>query len=124
MKLVDVVISGEDCKKYLFRGPNDKLCIEAVYFLAGPENESRICISTQLGCSMGCKFCATGTLGFIRNLSCDEMLEMIKVIVNDNASPDFKLVNILLMGMGEPLLNFNSILHAYAYPLLVFLLKY
>lgn len=66
-----------------------------------------ICISTQVGCRMGCKFCATGLGGFVRNLTASEMLAQIQKAQSDN---DIRISNVVLMGMGEPLDNFDNVL--------------
>lgn len=65
------------------------------------------CISTQVGCKMGCTFCATGMGGFIRNLSAAEMLAQIEAAQNDH---HIRVSSIVLMGMGEPLDNYDNVL--------------
>lgn len=65
-----------------------------------------ICISTQVGCRMGCDFCATGKSGFTRNLSSSEMLGQIQKAAKDN---NIRISNVVLMGMGEPLDNFDNV---------------
>ena len=66
-----------------------------------------ICISTQVGCKMGCTFCATGQGGFNRNLAPSEMLAQIHAAQNDLG---IRISNIVLMGMGEPLDNYDNVL--------------
>ena len=72
-----------------------------------------VCISTQAGCALKCRFCATGTMGFVRNLSVYEIFEQV-FIANELAKEKFnsKLSNIVLMGMGEPLLNLDNVCDA------------
>lgn len=65
------------------------------------------CISTQVGCKMGCTFCATGMGGFVRNLSAAEMLAQIEAAQNDQ---HIRVSSIVLMGMGEPLDNYDNVL--------------
>lgn len=65
-----------------------------------------ICISTQVGCKMGCTFCATGKSGFSRSLSASEMLAQIEAAQRDL---DIRISNVVLMGMGEPLDNFDNV---------------
>lgn len=69
------------------------------------------CISSQVGCSLACKFCATGRLKLMRNLTAGEMYDQVKLL-NDLALENYekRLDNIVLMGMGEPLLNYNNML--------------
>lgn len=65
-----------------------------------------ICISTQVGCKMGCTFCATGKSGFSRSLAPSEMLGQIEAAQRDL---NIRISNIVLMGMGEPLDNFDNV---------------
>lgn len=90
--------------KYLFR-LNDGEFIESV--LMDYHYGHTICISTQVGCKMGCTFCATGKSGFSRNLTPSEMLAQIQSAQKDN---NIRISNIVLMGMGEPLDNFDNVI--------------
>jgi 23S rRNA (adenine2503-C2)-methyltransferase len=94
--------SSDGTKKYLYKVLNDKF-IETAYI---PDNEhSTICISSQVGCKMGCIFCMTGLQGFQGNLSSNEILNQFRSI------PEFRYVtNIVYMGMGEPLDNIIEVL--------------
>lgn len=74
------------------------------------EGRTTLCISTQVGCAMGCTFCATGFLGFTRNLSTAEIVD--QVCLMRSAEPDRNITNIVFMGMGEPLLNLSSVIEA------------
>lgn len=69
------------------------------------EHGYTVCISTQVGCRMGCKFCASGTYGLTRNLTASEMLSQITFAQRDNG---IRISNIVMMGMGEPLDNFDN----------------
>jgi len=93
--------------KYLLK-LTDKTQIEMVII---PNNEKNtLCISSQVGCSRGCKFCATATLGLMRNLKVSEIVAQVylaKRILNEK-----KLTNIVFMGMGEPLDNLPNVLKA------------
>lgn len=93
--------------KYLFR-LKDNHRIESVYL---PRNtDYTLCISSQVGCALGCRFCATGTMGIVRNLSVGEILsQVIHIRQNDGLSSHG---NIVFMGMGEPLLNLDAIIGA------------
>lgn len=70
------------------------------------------CISTQVGCKVGCSFCLTAKGGFVRNLSVGEIVEQIRQLKIDNQIPENKSVNIVYMGMGEPLDNYENLVKA------------
>lgn len=70
------------------------------------------CISTQVGCKVGCSFCLTAKGGFVRNLSVGEIVEQIRQLKIDNQIPENKSVNIVYMGMGEPLDNYDNLVKA------------
>lgn len=88
--------------------------VEAV--LMRYERRRTACISTQVGCPVGCVFCATGQAGFRRNLSAGEIvaqaLHFARVLRAEGAPPDRPLSNVVLMGMGEPLLNYPATMEA------------
>ena len=90
--------------KYLFR-MNDGELVESV--LMRYRHGLSICISTQVGCNMNCAFCATGRSGFSRNLSASEMLAQIQSAQEDAGE---RISNVVLMGMGEPLDNYENVL--------------
>ena len=98
----DVQVSEDGTRKYLFPVKNDKY-IEAVFI---PEtNRSTLCISSQVGCKMGCTFCMTGKQGFHGNLSPGEILNQIYSLPEKDS-----LTNYVFMGMGEPLANTENLL--------------
>lgn len=89
--------------KYLFE-TNDGKKIETVII---PENDRRtLCISTQVGCPLDCKFCATGLMGYTRNLTTGEVIDQFILATKDQAPNP--ITNIVYMGMGEPLLNYPA----------------
>lgn len=90
--------------KYLFR-LTDGEHVESV--LMHYHHGYSICISTQVGCKMNCSFCATGKSGFSRNLSASEMLAQIQAAQTDISE---RISNVVLMGMGEPLDNYENVL--------------
>lgn len=90
--------------KYLFR-MNDGEQVESV--LMKYHYGYSICISTQVGCKMGCSFCATGKSGFSRNLSPSEILSQVQAVSADIGE---RISHIVLMGMGEPLDNYENVL--------------
>ncbi len=94
----------DETKKYLFE-LNDGEYVESV--LMKYKHGWSICISTQVGCRMGCVFCATGKSGFSRNLTASEMLAQITAA---QRTEDIRISNVVLMGMGEPLDNFENVL--------------
>ena len=99
--------ASDGTRKYLFY-TRDGHAIETVMI---PEKSRRtVCISTQVGCPMGCAFCATGLLGINRNLKAREIAEQVFVCARDIA-PE-KVSNVVVMGMGEPMLNYNATLGA------------
>jgi len=73
------------------------------------ENRQTICISTQAGCAVDCHFCLTATLGLIRNLTAGEIIGQVLVALEDNRSALKPQTNVVLMGQGEPLLNFEPV---------------
>ena len=93
----------DETVKYLFSF-NDLECVESVVMKY--HHGYSICISTQVGCKMGCTFCATGMSGFSRNLTASEMIAQIESAQNDL---NIRISNVVLMGMGEPLDNFNNV---------------
>ena len=100
--------SHDGTVKYLFR-LDDGATIESVYI---PEERRRtICISTQAGCPLRCGFCLTGIAGYKRNLKPWEILGQVAVVMSE-APVEQKAWNIVVMGMGEPLLNYEATVHA------------
>ncbi|MGA7802083.1 MAG: 23S rRNA (adenine(2503)-C(2))-methyltransferase RlmN [Gammaproteobacteria bacterium] len=104
--------SEDGSRKWLLR-LDDGNCIEAVFI---PEKErGTLCVSSQVGCGLDCSFCATGKQGFNRNLTTAEIISQVLVAVRTlgRAAGDRRAVtNVVLMGMGEPLLNFEAVLPA------------
>ena len=92
----------DETVKYVFRLFDGEL-IETV--LMKYEHGYTVCISTQVGCRMGCKFCASGINGLTRSLTASEMLAQITAVQRDN---NIRVSNIVMMGMGEPLDNFDN----------------
>ncbi|MCX8031297.1 MAG: 23S rRNA (adenine(2503)-C(2))-methyltransferase RlmN [Thermodesulfovibrionales bacterium] len=104
---LDEKTSLDGTRKYLF-GLFDSQTIESVLIPDG--DRLTLCISSQVGCPLGCKFCATGRLGFKRNLEIFEIVDQI-ISISREISPK-KITNLVFMGMGEPLLNFENLLEA------------
>jgi 23S rRNA (adenine2503-C2)-methyltransferase len=96
--------SSDGTRKYLWR-LHDGEAIESVLIPSGARRT--LCISSQAGCALGCTFCATGRMGFRRNLTPFEIAGQVREIVL--ADPSEKPTNIVFMGMGEPLLNWPAV---------------
>lgn len=114
IKEIERVKSSDGSTKYLFNdGISEKGNFEALYFYPVDNvKKSSICMSTQVGCAVGCAFCATGKLGLSRNLKSFEMIETITKILEDEKNDGEDISNfdtIALMGMGEPLHNYNEV---------------
>ncbi len=104
LNVVDLQKSGyNNTNKLLLKTYDDKL-IESV-LIPGDERNT-LCISTQVGCPLDCKFCATGVMGYKRNLSAGEIIDQYLIACN-NFGKD-SITNIVYMGMGEPLINYNN----------------
>lgn len=91
----------------------DNFYIEGVLIPSSNGKRVTACISTQIGCPLKCKFCATGTMGLTRNLTAAEIYEQI-FLLNQQSEKLYgrKLTNIVVMGMGEPLLNYENLMRA------------
>jgi len=104
-KIVERLCSAiDETKKYLIAMHDGEL-VEAV--LMKYNHGYSVCISTQVGCKMGCVFCATGRSGFSRDLTASEMLGQITAIRDRE---EIRISNVVLMGMGEPLDNFDNVM--------------
>lgn len=133
MKIVSQIGSQDQSKKFLFQ-LEDGLTIESVLLprklkqkkglklwadqpndasseLNASKLQERItlCVSSQVGCAMGCRFCVTGTLGLKRNLSTEEILDQVRLVSKEIQK---KITNIVFMGMGEPLHNLGAVIPA------------
>lgn len=96
-------------KKVLFKLA-DGIFIETV--LMRYQKRKTLCISTQAGCAMGCVFCATGQMGFFRNLTVGEIVQQVMFFARELAIQGERVTNIVMMGMGEPLHNYENTLSA------------
>ena len=101
-------ISSDGTRKWLLQLP-DGNHIEAVFI---PEDDrGTLCVSSQVGCALDCSFCSTGRQGFNRNLSTDEIISQVWIaahLLEEEKKPGRKITNVVMMGMGEPLLNFDN----------------
>lgn len=104
LKIVKKLVSGLDnTVKYLYK-LNDGAVVEAV--VMNYKHGNSLCISTQVGCKMGCRFCASTIAGFERNLTAGEMLSQLYTAESESGK---KISNIVLMGIGEPLDNYDNV---------------
>jgi 23S rRNA (adenine2503-C2)-methyltransferase len=106
LALETIADSRDGSKKYLFKTA-DGFGVETV--LMPEKTHQTLCISTQIGCSLGCRFCFTGTLGLKRNLTTAEILNQVSAVLKTEKLKE-KLPNLVFMGMGEPLLNYENVL--------------
>ncbi|MBI3585905.1 MAG: 23S rRNA (adenine(2503)-C(2))-methyltransferase RlmN [Ignavibacteriales bacterium] len=112
LELVTKKTSAQDgTTKFLFQLA-DGLMIESVLIppeKTSPNAEKRLtlCLSTQVGCPLDCKFCATGTMGFLRNLTAGEIIDQVIQAQRQNEK---RITNLVYMGMGEPMLNYDEVM--------------
>ncbi|GAB5354794.1 hypothetical protein AAMO2058_000149900 [Amorphochlora amoebiformis] len=104
-RILQVETSQDNSTVKLVIELQDKQLIESV--IIAHDNYNALCVSSQVGCRMGCRFCATGTMGLIRNLTTGEILEQL--LLANKIRP---IRNVVFMGMGEPLDNFDAVLGA------------
>ncbi len=107
--LVEAYPSQDGSAKYLFTLLDGKQT-EAVHMPYA--NRKTVCLSSMVGCPAGCTFCATGALGFGRNLTAAEILDQLLAIAHHQGLSPREIRNVVLMGMGEPLLNLQNVLKA------------
>jgi len=108
LSIATIAASRDGSKKYLFK-TDDGCGVETV--LMPEKTHQTLCISTQIGCSLGCRFCFTGTLGLKRNLTAAEILNQVSAVLKAENLKE-KLPNLVFMGMGEPLLNYENVLRS------------
>lgn len=108
VKIKNKQVSKDGTIKYLIEYA-DGNCVETVLMRFDNRANLTACVSSQVGCACGCKFCATAKLGFVRNLSTREIVEQILTIQRDTG---LKISNVVFMGQGEPLLNLDNVLGA------------
>ncbi|MEA1900551.1 MAG: 23S rRNA (adenine(2503)-C(2))-methyltransferase RlmN [Thermodesulfobacteriota bacterium] len=108
LDIIQIERSQDGSRKYLFR-LEDGNHIESV--LIPEKDHYTLCISSQVGCAQGCKFCLTAKGGFVRNLSKSEIVAQVRDILKDQISSK-RITNIVFMGMGEPLANLQNVIKA------------
>lgn len=100
------LVSKDGTIKYLLEFP-DGNTVETVLMSFDKRPNLTVCVSSQIGCSVGCLFCATGKRGFVRNLNSKEIVDQILTIQRDTK---LQVTNLVYMGQGEPLLNFDQVM--------------
>ena len=116
-EIVTVQTSSDGTEKLLLRLRDGALVETVILPSTGQDGSVRIaqCVSSQIGCAMGCTFCSTGTMGFIRNMTAGEILSQVLVArmrLGDNRIDHPIIRNLVFMGMGEPLLNLKNVMRA------------
>jgi len=109
-KQSSVAVDGS-VRKVLFRCKKDGKKIEAV-LMRFKDGRRTVCVSSQVGCAMGCSFCATGKMGFKRNLTYEEISDQVLYFASDIKSYGETISNVVFMGMGEPFNNYDNVMRA------------
>ena len=110
-EVTEALYSEDGTRKYLMRFADGN---EAETVFIPDQDRGTLCISSQVGCTLNCKFCHTGTMKLVRNLSAAEIVAQLMVARDDlgeweNPTEGRQVTNIVMMGMGEPLYNFNNV---------------
>ncbi len=108
LNTVEKFIDPDGTVKYLFELPDGQRIESVVLTDDGPGKRRTLCISCQVGCRMGCDFCATGKLKFTRNLTAGEISGQLNSIAKDSG----KINNVVYMGMGEPFDNYDNVIRS------------
>ncbi len=109
-EITESIPSEDGSTKHAFRLADGKQ-VEGVHM---PYADRRtLCLSSQVGCAMGCTFCATGMMGILRNLSAGEITGQVRAMLKAHPDPESTPVNLVFMGMGEPLHNLDNVMKAF-----------
>jgi len=108
LEMVHLQVSKDGTRKYLFKLPDGKI-VESVLMVFDDRTSLSACVSSQVGCAVGCTFCATGYLGFTRNLNSQEIVDQIMSIQRESGK---RVSNVVYMGQGEPLLNVENVVES------------
>jgi 23S rRNA (adenine2503-C2)-methyltransferase len=101
-------VSRDGTRKYLFTLPDGQV-VESVLIAFEDRDSLSICLSSQVGCAVGCTFCATGYLGFKRNLTSPEIVDQLMGVQRESGH---RISNVVYMGQGEPLLNTDNVIQS------------
>jgi 23S rRNA (adenine2503-C2)-methyltransferase len=108
LTISDLEVSKDGTRKYLFSLPDGQI-VESVLIAFEDRPTLSVCLSSQVGCAVGCTFCATGYLGFKRNLTAQEIVDQLMAIQRESGH---RVSNIIYMGQGEPLLNTDNVIES------------
>ena len=108
LEVAEKEVSKDGTTKFLFK-LQDERYIETVLMRHNYGNS--VCVTSQVGCNMGCAFCASGELGKIRNLTLSEMVLQILMVQKELDKEDARVSNIVVMGIGEPFDNYETVLN-------------
>ena len=108
LEIAHLQVSKDGTRKYLFKLPDGKI-VESVLMVFDDRTTLSACVSSQVGCAVGCTFCATGYLGFTRNLTSQEIVDQIMGIQRESGK---RISNVVYMGQGEPLLNVENVIES------------
>lgn len=109
-EIAESAVSEDGSTKHAFRMEDDRI-VEGVYMPY--EGRATMCLSCQVGCAMGCTFCATGRMGILRNLTTAEIAGQVLTMLNHHAHPIGAPINLVFMGMGEPMHNLAHVMGAF-----------
>lgn len=108
----DTIAQNGDTTKTLFQ-LRDGAAIEGV-LMRFSDGRNSVCVSSQAGCGLKCAFCATGTMGFKRNLACEEIADQVLYFSQKLNKENKRVTHVVFMGMGEPFLNYENVMQAAA----------
>jgi len=108
LKIAHLQVSSDGTRKYLFELPDNKF-VESVLMSFHDRPTLSACVSSQVGCAVGCTFCATGYMGFTRNLTAQEIADQVMCIQRESGQ---RVANLVYMGQGEPLLNVEEVIRS------------
>ena len=109
-EITESIPSADGSTKHGFRLADGKQ-VEGVHMPYA--KRTTLCLSSQVGCAMGCTFCATGLMGIVRNLSAGEIVGQVITMLNAHDHPSMAPVNLVFMGMGEPMHNLDNVMAAF-----------
>ncbi|HBT20052.1 MAG TPA: 23S rRNA (adenine(2503)-C(2))-methyltransferase RlmN [Peptococcaceae bacterium] len=109
-KVLEKLTSKKDNTIKMLLEFSDGETVESVIMPNEAKKRCTVCVSTQVGCPVGCPFCASGSSGFIRNLRTGEIVSQVLIAKSMEKDETWKVTNVVFMGMGEPLLNYDAVL--------------
>lgn len=103
-ELNDKKVSEDGTRRYVFSCRSDQSLIETVYIPTS--KRGTVCLSTQIGCALGCRFCASGSKGLKRHLKASEIIDQVRYLIQDES---LNITHLVFMGIGEPLHNYEAV---------------